>query len=90
MAADRAGAASLTSYDDLITRFLAWIQTRDDLRAALMLGSRARADRPADEWSDLDLVLVTTDPQLYLDDAARLEPLGRPILTEIAAASRRA
>jgi aminoglycoside 6-adenylyltransferase len=80
MAADRAGA-SPTSYNDLIARFLAWAQTRDDLRAILMLGSRARAERPADEWSDLDLVLVTTDPRLYLNDTAWLEHLGHPLLT---------
>jgi hypothetical protein len=26
----------------------------DDIRAAFIIGSRARADHPADEWSDLD------------------------------------
>jgi hypothetical protein len=33
------------------------------IRAVGLVGSRARLDHPADEWSDLDLVLVATDPQ---------------------------
>jgi aminoglycoside 6-adenylyltransferase len=81
MTADFSGASSPTSYDDLIARFLAWAQTRVDLRAALMLGSRARVEQPADEWSDLDLVLVATDPRPYLEDDAWLEAFGHPVLT---------
>jgi aminoglycoside 6-adenylyltransferase len=71
-----------TSYDGLIARFLAWAREQDDLRGVLMLGSRARTDRPADEWSDLDLVLLTTEPQRYLDDDAWLLRFGTPVLTE--------
>jgi aminoglycoside 6-adenylyltransferase len=81
MAANSSGASSPTTYDDLIARFLTWAHTRDDLRAVLMPGSRARIERPADEWSDLDLVLVTTDPRPYLEDDAWLEAFGHPMLT---------
>jgi aminoglycoside 6-adenylyltransferase len=70
-----------TSYDDLIARFLAWAREQDDLRGVLMLGSRARTDRPSDEWSDLDLVLLTTEPQRYLNDDAWLRRIGAPVLT---------
>ncbi len=57
------------AYEQLIERFVAWAQARADLRAAIVLGSRARADRPADDWSDLDIVLVVTDPKPYLISA---------------------
>ena len=68
-------------YGHILERLLAWAWTRDDLRAAIVLGSRARDDRPADESSDLDLALVSTDPGSYLRETAWLEHLGTPLLT---------
>ncbi len=37
------------AYEQLIERFVKWAQTQPDIRAALVIGSRAWADRPADE-----------------------------------------
>jgi aminoglycoside 6-adenylyltransferase len=70
-----------TAYEQLIDRFVAWAQTQPDIRAAIVLGSRARTDRPADEWSDLDLLIVTTDPGRLLSRIDWLEQLGMPWLT---------
>lgn len=42
------------AYERLIEKLAAWVQTRLGVRAAMVLGSRARVDHPADEWSDLD------------------------------------
>jgi aminoglycoside 6-adenylyltransferase len=50
----------------LLERFLEWASLRPDIRAAALVGSAARMDHPADEWSDLDVVFVATDPQEYL------------------------
>ena len=69
------------AYERLIDRFVAWAQTQPDIRAAIVLGSRARTDRPADEWSDLDLLVVTSDPGRLLAQTDWLEQLGRPWLT---------
>jgi aminoglycoside 6-adenylyltransferase len=38
-------------------------------------------DPPADTFSDLDLALITTDPDRYLRDAGWLEHIGTPWLT---------
>ncbi|MEW6229480.1 MAG: aminoglycoside 6-adenylyltransferase [Bacillota bacterium] len=54
------------AYEQLMERIVAWAQTRPDIRAVIVLGSRARVDRPADEWSDLDIVLIVTDSKAYL------------------------
>lgn len=53
--------------DETIGRqIMDWAASRDDIRAALVVGSLARTDNhPADEFSDLDLVLYTTEPMLY-------------------------
>ena len=64
------------AYEQLIARFLAWAQARPDIRTALVLGSRARTDRPADEWSDLDILLVVTDPEPYLTTTDWLKNMG--------------
>jgi len=62
-------------------RFVAWANTRQDIRAAIVIGSRARVERPADEWSDLDLVFFTANPEYYLSKTVWLESIGNPLLT---------
>ena len=79
---------------DLIAAAIAdWAQERDDVRAVLVVGSRARAETPADRWSDLDVVLFVDDPERLADGrlvgrrvrgagadvprADRLRPTGR-------------
>jgi aminoglycoside 6-adenylyltransferase len=64
------------TYDSIIERCAALAQSRDDIRGLIVLGSRARTDRPADEWSDLDLVIITTEPQRYLEDRGWLSAFG--------------
>jgi aminoglycoside 6-adenylyltransferase len=58
---------TMRAMEQLEERFVAWARDRDDIRTALVVGSRARADHPADPWSDLDLGFTTTQPQRYLD-----------------------
>src|SRR6266849_6881985 len=62
-------------------RFIAWANTRSDIRAAIVIGSRARLERPADEWSDLDIILFTTAPEYYLSKIDWLENIGTPLLS---------
>jgi aminoglycoside 6-adenylyltransferase len=67
--------------DELERRFVEWASGRDDVRAAAVLGSRARRDRPADEWSDLDVVVVAREPALLLERADWIAELGSPRIT---------
>lgn len=53
----------MLTYDDLINSYTAWAEASDDVRAALILGSRARIDHPADEWSDLDILVFARNPE---------------------------
>ena len=43
-----------------------WAKTQPNLRAILVVGSKARNDHPGDQWSDLDLQVFATDFQEYL------------------------
>ena len=76
---------TLLAYEQLIERFVAWAQARPDIRAAIVLGSRASADRHADEWSDLDIVILATDPRPYLASAGWLENIGESWITFVEA-----
>ena len=58
-----------------------WAKTRDDIRLILLLGSQARADDPADEFSDVDIVMGCVDQHRYLDSGDWLAAIGTPLLT---------
>ena len=70
-------------YDILIERFVEWAEPRSDIRAAVIIGSRARSNKPADEWADLDTVVITTNPEYYVSTADWIERMGKPLLTFI-------
>lgn len=62
-------------------QFVAWARATPEIRAACVIGSRARVDHPADAFSDLDLVTITTAPARLLERTDWLEQLGTPWLT---------
>jgi aminoglycoside 6-adenylyltransferase len=70
-----------SSYEDLLARFVEWAKGEESVRALLVLGSRAREDHPADEWADLDLLLVVKDPQLFLSQTIWLDSIASYLLT---------
>lgn len=53
------------SMDSVRGRVIEFARTQQDVRAVVEFGSRARTNRPADEWSDLDLHFITTNPAKY-------------------------
>jgi aminoglycoside 6-adenylyltransferase len=65
------------SYDHLERKILSWAQKRSDVRAVIVVGSRARDDHPADEWSDLDLMLFVTNPQVFAAHSDWLGEIGQ-------------
>ncbi|MBX3056394.1 MAG: aminoglycoside 6-adenylyltransferase [Anaerolineae bacterium] len=68
------------TYDQLIARFTAWAGQEENVRAAIIIGSRARTDHPADEWSDLDIILLARDPAVYWQTNEWLTAVGDPWL----------
>jgi len=69
------------AYERLVDRFIGWAQTEDNIRAAIVIGSRARLDHPADEWSDLDVLIFAVDPEPYWATTNWLHQIGEPWLT---------
>jgi aminoglycoside 6-adenylyltransferase len=69
------------TYEHLLERFVSWASAQPDIGTALVIGSQARTTRPADAWSDLDLVVTVTTPERYLTDADWLNAIGNPCIT---------
>lgn len=74
-------AQETDTYDLLIERFVIWATQEENVRAAFIIGSRARMDHPADEWSDLDVIIMAYDVERYRQSADWLHPIGTPWLT---------
>lgn len=70
-----------TRIELLMASIADWARERDDVRAAIVVGSQVRTDVPADAWSDLDIGLFVDDPSRLADDETWVETFGRPVLT---------
>jgi aminoglycoside 6-adenylyltransferase len=70
-----------TSYEQIIEQFVRWATNDPGVRAAIVLGSRARTDHPADEWSDLDIDMFVDDPERYLSSTDWVTRIGEIWLT---------
>jgi aminoglycoside 6-adenylyltransferase len=69
------------AYRELEERLYRWAQREDNLRVVLVFGSRARGDHAADEWSDLDVLLLARDPEKYRAARDWLSHIGTPWLS---------
>jgi aminoglycoside 6-adenylyltransferase len=64
------------AYQRLEQHFAAWASTQPAIAAVIVVGSQARTDHPADEWSDLDLVVFAHEATLFLQDPTWLNAFG--------------
>jgi aminoglycoside 6-adenylyltransferase len=74
-------AAVVDNTEMLLAAVAAWARQRPDVHAAFVVGSHARAEVPADRWSDIDIVFLVDDPTAYTADTGWLATFGRPLLT---------
>ena len=68
--------SSSDTYVQLERRWAEWALTQRTIQAVIIVGSQARSDHPADEWSDLDLVVFASDATAYLRESAWLNSFG--------------
>ena len=66
----------VNTYNKLIDRFISWAKASSDIKSVFIVGSHARTDHPADEYSDLDLVMIVTDPEHYISSTQWLANIG--------------
>lgn len=70
-------------YNALIEKITSWAENSKDVKTIFAVGSRARTDYPADEYSDLDLVMLVTNPEDYISSAQWLKNIGNYWVTFI-------
>lgn len=61
--------------EQFLERLRLWAEQRQDIRALAVVGSFARGD--AREDSDLDVVMLTSEPSAYLQDTRWVSDFGR-------------
>ncbi|SER94552.1 aminoglycoside 6-adenylyltransferase [Gracilibacillus ureilyticus] len=71
------------THDVILERFLKFVSSNEDIKVVLMVGSRARQEKPADMWSDLDLVIFTENPDILIHNENWLTQLETPMITFI-------
>ncbi len=74
-------------YQTLTERFVRWADGEGDVRAVVQVGSRARTDRAADEWSDVDLIVAAHAPDQHLAEArfcGQIAPVWLSVLSRTA------
>ncbi len=65
---------------DFQQQVLQWATQRSDIQAVLLIGSLARGEQAADEWSDVDLILFADDCEVYAGDGAWLSAFGEVLV----------
>lgn len=64
------------TYGHIEAGIASWAAGHPDVHGALVVGSRARSDRPADQYSDLDVTLFADDPDGLIDTDDWLGEIG--------------
>jgi aminoglycoside 6-adenylyltransferase len=68
-------------YKNFEEAFKKWAEKTEDVRAAFVVGSRARIDHPADQWADLDIMMYARNHETYLSNIDWLKKFGNIWLT---------
>ena len=71
----------MSGYEVITNRLIKWAEHNENIRAVILIGSRARNCKPADEWSDLDVIIIAEDISVYLQTTAWIHRFGIPMLT---------
>lgn len=64
-------------YKEMTDRIIQFSYEKSDIRCLAMIGSRSREENTWDEYSDLDLVIITSDFEKYLNTSDWLPQIGR-------------
>jgi aminoglycoside 6-adenylyltransferase len=67
--------------NDLEPRLIRWGGAEANVRAIAIVGSQARVDVPADEWSDVDVAIFARDPAALLEREDWVRQFGTVRLT---------
>lgn len=67
----------MNEYENILTGLIKLGESTDQMKAGIIIGSRARTERPADEYSDIDVVLLVDDIEFFIQSDEWLNKLGK-------------
>ncbi len=67
----------MDEYQSILTRLIELGKSTDQIKAGIIIGSRARTDHPADEYSDMDIILLVDDIEFFIQSDEWLNRLGK-------------
>lgn len=67
----------------MVKRLKAWAEQESKVHSALILGSQVREEFEGDEWSDLDVLLLVDDPQVFLQTDTWLTFFGEAVCVTV-------
>ena len=67
----------MNRYNELMKRLLAVCEAQPEIKAVIIVGSQAREISKADEYSDLDLIIACSEPQILLYENNIIGKLGK-------------
>ena len=70
----------MNTYDNIILKIKHWAKNNDDIRAVLIVGSRANSIDPPDKYSDLDIIFITKNIEFYEKNTEWIKAFGIPIV----------
>ena len=56
-------------FSEIKNRITEYVRQDDAVRSVIAIGSSTRSETPADEYSDLDLIIVTEKPEPWFSGA---------------------
>ena len=68
-----------SKYRDIIEQIITWSEKDPNIESAIIIGSQVQNEKLADEWSDLDVMLLVNDPLVLLSENRWLEQFGSPV-----------
>jgi len=68
-----------SKYDQTVEKIIAWSERDRNIESVIIIGSQVRKEKQADEWSDLDLMVLANDPQVLLNENSWLNQFGTPV-----------
>jgi aminoglycoside 6-adenylyltransferase len=83
ISAEHTNESSESAYREIEHRLTSWAHDQKDVRALVVVGSRATPNAIRDAFSDLDVLLVAGRPSSYVDEVDWLDQIERPWLTYV-------
>ncbi len=67
----------MNEYENILAGLIKLGKTIDQMKAGIIIGSRARTECPADEYSDIDIILLVDDIDFFIQSDEWLDRLGK-------------